>query len=235
MAKEISKSSSNLQEITFSGRPRGEEPHVIRKVKRKVEHVEYIVRVDLDELKIDDDQFDDLQSLYQLYDFDTDGILNFKEFEKLLRCLGYRLTEEAAQTLAATVSVDITNFSVSFNEFLEFMSKEQNQEPDEETMVGMFTSFDKQNKGKIPEQVFKKIMQGKDDVDESDMEEMLEEYYRMAKLKGITSGPPPESPSEEKLAQQRTKKEKRAEKLRKLETADEKYIDYKEFAAMLQQ
>ena len=44
-----------------------------------------------DDLKIDDDEFDDLQSLYQLFDLDKDGILNFKEYEKLLRCLGYRL------------------------------------------------------------------------------------------------------------------------------------------------
>ena len=45
-----------------------------------------------DELKIDDDCFEDLQSLYKLFDLDKDGILNFKEYEKLLRCLGYRLT-----------------------------------------------------------------------------------------------------------------------------------------------
>ena len=44
-----------------------------------------------DELKIDDDEFEDLQSLYKLFDLDRDGILNFKEYEKLLRCLGYRL------------------------------------------------------------------------------------------------------------------------------------------------
>ena len=44
---QISKSSSNLQEITYGGRPKGEEPHVKRSVKRKQEHIEYIVRVDL--------------------------------------------------------------------------------------------------------------------------------------------------------------------------------------------
>lgn len=47
-----------------------------------------------DELKIDDDDFEDLQSLYQLFDLDKDGILNHREFEKLLRCLGYRLEGE---------------------------------------------------------------------------------------------------------------------------------------------
>ena len=41
-----------------------------------------------------------------------------------------------------------------------------------------FRSFDKQNTGKISEKVFKQIMLGKDDVNESEIEEMLEEYYR---------------------------------------------------------
>lgn len=44
-----------------------------------------------EELEIDDDTFEDLQSLYQLFDLDRDGILNFNEYQKLLRCLGYRL------------------------------------------------------------------------------------------------------------------------------------------------
>ena len=138
---QISKSTSNLQEITFSGRPRGEDPHVKRSIKRKQEHVEYIVRVDLvsiiiklyyeyfqtdntlnrwmlcqdtqkcfmsfllqDELKIDDDQFEDLQSLYQLFDIDRDGILSFKEYEKLLRCLGYRLNGKKTTKSASQVS-----------------------------------------------------------------------------------------------------------------------------------
>ena len=61
----MAKSSSNLNEIVYGGRPRNEEPHVKRSVKRKEEKIEYIVRVDLDELKIDDDDFDELQSLYQ--------------------------------------------------------------------------------------------------------------------------------------------------------------------------
>jgi aldehyde:ferredoxin oxidoreductase len=106
------------------------------------------------------------------------------------------LNEEAAQALAATVTVDTTNYSISFNEFLRFISQQQEMEPDEDTLVDVFASFDKKNTGKISEKVFKQIMIGKDDVNESDIEEMLEEYYRIAKLKGITSGPPSPSPSE---------------------------------------
>ena len=39
-------------------------------------------------------------------------------------------------------------------------------------------TFDNKKTGKISEKVFKQIMIGKDDVNESDIEEMLEEYYR---------------------------------------------------------
>ena len=53
--------------------------------------VKFVTILFQDELKIDDDKFEEIQSLYQLYDIDRDGILNFKEYEKLLRCLGYRL------------------------------------------------------------------------------------------------------------------------------------------------
>ena len=58
----------------------------------KFQHITHKVSlVFQEELKIDDEDFDDLQSLYRLFDLDKDGILNFKEYEKLLRCLGYRL------------------------------------------------------------------------------------------------------------------------------------------------
>jgi hypothetical protein len=43
----LAKSSSNLNDIVYSGRPRNEEPHVKRTTKKKTEKVEYILRVDL--------------------------------------------------------------------------------------------------------------------------------------------------------------------------------------------
>lgn len=244
MAKELTKSSSNLNDVVYSGRPKNEEPHVKRTTKKKSEKIEYIVRVDLDELKINDDDFDDLQSLYCLFDLDKDGILNFKEYEKLLRCLGYRLTGEQARMLAQTASVDKTNCSVSFNEFLKLMSMQKESEPDHETLVDVFASFDKECTGKISETVFKKIMAGKDDVSEDEIAEMLEEYYRLAKLKGIsTDKPPPEEhddDDEEGAAAPPPPPPKPHHKAghkreKPVKEKEDKYIDYKEFVAMLQQ
>ncbi|CAB4062985.1 CALM [Lepeophtheirus salmonis] len=247
MAK-LTKSTSNLNDVIHTGRPRNEEPHVKRTTKKKADKIEYIVRVNLDKLKIDDDEFDDLQSLYMLFDLDRDGCLNFKEFEKLLRCLGYRCTEEQAQEMATTVSVDTTMFSVSFNEFLTFMSKQQETEPDEETLIDIFTSLDKDNTGKISESSFRQIMKGKDDCSEEDIDDMLKEFYRLLDLKGLTdsmSAPPTPAKSikqeEEENEEPKTPSKKKKGGKTPLTPepepeidVNERWIDYREFAAMLQ-
>jgi len=44
---QLSKTSSNLEEVIYGGRPKGEEPHVKKSVKKKEERIEYILRVDL--------------------------------------------------------------------------------------------------------------------------------------------------------------------------------------------
>jgi Ca2+-binding EF-hand superfamily protein len=76
------------------------------------------------------------------------------------------------------VSADKTNFSVSFNEFLRLTAMQRESEPDQETLVQVFASFDKDNIGMISESSFRKIMSAKDDVDAQDIADMLEEYYR---------------------------------------------------------
>ena len=93
--------------------------------------------------------------LLQLYDHDKDGILNLKETQKVLKCLGFRTNEEQvswtgnsliqeldplvsqAKSLAQLVSCDRHGFSVSFNEYLTLVSI-QRREPDEETLLDVF-------------------------------------------------------------------------------------------------
>ena len=105
---QLTKSTSNLNDVLYGGRPKNEEPHVKRTTKKKSEKIDYIVRVDLEELKINDDEFEDLQSLFILFDLDKDGILNAKEFEKILRCLGYRLQgkQDSSLSLSQNKSLD---------------------------------------------------------------------------------------------------------------------------------
>ena len=94
--------------------------------------------------------------LFQLYDHDKDGILNFKEIQKVLKCLGLRLNEEQveifylksrvkhsapsvkAKSFIRKVSADKYGFSVSFNEYLRLVSLYKRRDPDEECLLDIF-------------------------------------------------------------------------------------------------
>ena len=50
--------------------------------------MDYLVRVDLDKLGIDEKQFEEMQELFKMFDGDRDGVLSLKEFERLMGVLG---------------------------------------------------------------------------------------------------------------------------------------------------
>jgi len=176
---QLGNSTSNLMEVLHGGRPKDEEPHVKKSVKKKKENVEYICRVNLDELGISEDEFEDLQSLFELFDHDKDGILNIKETQKLLRCLGFRANEDQAKGMAGLVSVDELGYSVSFNEYLRLVSLQRRAEPDENSLLDVFLSMDPAGTGSIKVDQFRKIMRSKEAIPEEDVEEMIEEYKRI--------------------------------------------------------
>merc|ERR1712156_58874 len=69
---ELSSEQQVMLEMLHGGRPRNEEPHVKKRMGKHGEKVDLILRVDLEELGITDDEFDDIQSLFQLYDHDKE-------------------------------------------------------------------------------------------------------------------------------------------------------------------
>lgn len=176
--EQLGRSNSNLLEVLHGGRPRDEEPHVKKSARRRKD-IDYILKVDLDELGISEDEFDDLQSLFQLFDHDRDGILNLRETRKLLKCLGFRTSEEQTRSMVALVSCDTTASSVSFNEYLRLISVQRRAEPDEESLLGVFQTFDPRGSGSIDEKQFRRVMRGKEGVTEEDVEEMLAEYKKL--------------------------------------------------------
>ena len=58
MAKDMTDTAGLLGEVAHPGRPKDEEPHIKRSVKKKQEVIDYLVRVDLEELGIDESNFE---------------------------------------------------------------------------------------------------------------------------------------------------------------------------------
>jgi len=167
-----------LTESLHKGRPKDEEPHV-KRVPTKKENdsgIEYIVRVDLEELAILEDEFEELQTLFGLFDRDKDGVLSLKEFHGIARRLGLHLNFEQATEIAGTVSADVTGFSVSFNEYLKLVSNERKSDPDECALMNMFKSMDPEEKGFLMEKDLRKMLKGKSGISVDDIEEMIAEY-----------------------------------------------------------
>ena len=76
--------------------------------------------------------------LFQLFDYDKDGILSLKETQRVLKCLGLRANDEQTKAIAGLVSCDKTGYSVSFNEYLRLVSMQRRAEPDEQTLMEIF-------------------------------------------------------------------------------------------------
>jgi len=175
---DVARSNSNLLEVLHGGRPRDEEPHVKKSARRKKD-IDYILKVDLDEIGISEDEFDDLQSLFQLFDHDRDGILNLRETKKLLRCLGFRTSEEQTRDMVALVSCDTTASSISFSEYLRLVSIQRRAQPDTDSLLDVFQTFDPRNSGEMSEDQFRRVMKNKEGVAEEDVEEMISEYKKL--------------------------------------------------------
>jgi len=115
-----------------------------------------------------------------MFDRDKDGVLSVRELQLVLRCLGLRPSLEQVSELAATVSCDSVGCSVSFNEYLDLISRHRRAEPDQETLLAMFKNLDPDGNEFITEIRFRKMMQNKTDISDNDVDEMIEEYRLLA-------------------------------------------------------
>lgn len=112
--------------------------------------------------------------------------------------------EESAVRTAEQISVDKTNHSVSFNEFLTLNGKIKTTTNPAELLLECFEMFDLEKTGRIPETVFKRILTRKGGKQVKELDDMLAAY------KQIHSKSTPETP------------------------VGEEYIDYRAFINMLE-
>ena len=139
--EELRKSTVNLVGLLgplHPGRPANEEPHVKKSMKNKKEKIELICRIDQDELGFQDDDYEDIKALFELFDYDQDGVVSMKEGQAMLRCLGVATDEENMELMVKSVGVDKTHFSLSFNEYLHLVSLKRREEPGHDLLHSAF-------------------------------------------------------------------------------------------------
>ena len=74
-----------------------------------------------------------------MFDYDQDGVVNMKEGQGMLRCLGLATDEVRMKEMVTLVGVDTTHFSLSFNEYLTLVSKKRREEPSDNSLLAAFT------------------------------------------------------------------------------------------------
>ena len=75
---------------------------------------------------------------FQLFDYDQDGVVNMKEGQAMLKCLGLATDDESMTEMVKCVGVDTTHFSLSFNEYLNLVSMKRREEPRNDSLLGAF-------------------------------------------------------------------------------------------------
>ena len=112
--------------------------------------------------------------------------------KKMISCIYIYSILFKAKAMASQVSLDLTGFSVSYNEYFRYsflctlnlyltkicyyrlISIKRRAQPDEESLLEVFRIFDPHNTGTIEEEVFRKIMRSKQSVTDEEIEEMIE-------------------------------------------------------------
>jgi len=118
-------------------------------VKGKKEMYDLIVNIDLAEWKLSDEQVAEYKEVFMLFDRDEDGVLSFQELQVVMKSLGQRPTEEELLEAVREVSEDYLYDTTEFNEFLQLMSKQQDQAFSTEAVVESFRMFDDGDDGHL--------------------------------------------------------------------------------------
>merc|ERR1711936_136024 len=113
------------------------------------------------------------KEVFMLFDKDQDGVLSFNELWTAIKALGQRPSEKDLLTMVRSVSEDKLYDTIEFNEFLQMMYKQQENEINMDSLVDAFKTFDKDNDGFLTTDELRKIMRGR--MSKKDLEEMVRE------------------------------------------------------------
>jgi len=175
-------SSRSGYSVFSSGKPGGKLPpgrSAVKCVKRKQyigdrpDKVDLLVLIDLSVHNLEEKQVAEYKEVFMLFDRDQDGVLSFTELGTAMKTLGQRPSEKTLLKMVRSVSEDKLYDTIEFNEFLQMMSKQQEDDINMNALVEAFKIFDKDNDGFLSTDEMRKIM--KDRMSKKDLNAMIKE------------------------------------------------------------
>jgi len=174
-------SSRSGSSVFSSGKPvklpPGRTP--VKCVKRKQnkkggpDKVDLLVMIDLTAHKLEAEQVAEYKEVFMLFDRDQDGVLSFAELGTAMKTLGQRPSEKVLLKMVRSVSEDKLYDTIEFNEFLQMMSKQQEDDINMNALVEAFKIFDKDKDGFLTTDELRKIM--KERMSKKDLNAMIQE------------------------------------------------------------
>jgi len=175
-------SSRSGSSVFSSGKPSAKLPPgrgAVKCVKRKQnkkggpDKVDLLVMIDLSEHKLEEEQVAEYKEVFMLFDKDQDGVLSFTELGTAMKTLGQRPSEKILLKMVRSVSEDKLYDTIEFNEFLQMMSKQQEDDINMTALVEAFNTFDKDKDGFLTTDELRKIM--KERMSKKDLNAMIKE------------------------------------------------------------
>mmetsp|Transcript_13981 Transcript_13981/g.30405 ORF Transcript_13981/g.30405 Transcript_13981/m.30405 type:complete len:159 (-) Transcript_13981:51-527(-) len=121
-----------------------------------------------------DEQIDEFQETFDLFDADKDKRLNIQELGKLLNALGVNPTMEELKSMVADVSEGLE--SLDFDSFLTLMSRKMKDTDSEEELIEAFKVFDRDEDGFISARELRDSMNNLGEkLQNSEVDEMIKE------------------------------------------------------------
>jgi len=151
----------------------------VKCVKRKPgrnggpDKVDLLVMIDLSTYNLVEEQVAEYKEVFMLFDKDQDGVLSFSELGTAMKTLGQRPSEKILLKMVRSVSEDKLYDTIEFNEFLQMMSKQDDDEINMDALIEAFKTFDKDKDGYLTTDELRKIMKGR--ISKKDLEEMIKE------------------------------------------------------------
>ncbi|XP_059616245.1 calmodulin-A-like isoform X3 [Phlebotomus argentipes] len=146
-----------------------------KKPKKKHQQHDLIVRIDLTEYGLSEEQVAEFKEAFMLFDKDEDGTITMAELGVVMRSLGQRPTETELRDMVNEVDQD-GNGTIEFNEFLQMMSKKIKNADGEDELREAFRVFDKNNDGLISSSELRHVMTNLGEkLSEEEVDDMIKE------------------------------------------------------------